>query len=141
MALRREGRAPHLTRPTGLAGEVGLLRTEVADELSQLEARLASERITTRTVSSSSILTTADRVLLVDTSTGAVTLVLPTPVDGSLFVVKKTTLDTHEIIIDPPASESVEGGASGSSFTLPSSDIALRGSWTLLCDGVDWWLV
>lgn len=40
MALRREGRAPHLTRPTGLAGEVGLLRQEVADELASLPSSM-----------------------------------------------------------------------------------------------------
>jgi hypothetical protein len=97
--------------------------------------------VATRAVSASATLSASDSVVLVDTSSAVVTLTLPAPADGALLVFKKTNLGTREIVIDPPASESIEGGTAGSPFTLPSSDIALRGSWTLLCDGAGWWLV
>jgi hypothetical protein len=124
-----------------IANEVGLSDGSTSGSLVERVDELEAGRITTRAVSASATLTASDSVVLVNTSAGIVTLTLPAPVDGTIIVVKKTTLDTYQIVVDPPASEAVEGGTAGTSITLPSSDIALRGSWTLLCDGVGWWLV
>lgn len=98
-----------------------------------------------RSVSTASALTTSDDILLVSTAAASVPLTLPSPASVKLFVVKKTTTDTHTIVLTPHdtggSGPSVEGGAAGGSFTLPSSDVALRGSWTVVSDGAAWWLV
>lgn len=124
-----------------IAAEVGVTDGSTPGSLVERVAELEAGRITTRAVSASATLTASDSVILVNTSAGVVTLVLPAPVDGAIIVFKKTTLNTYEIIVDPPASEAIEGGTAGVSMTLPSSDVALRGSWTLLCDGSGWWLI
>jgi hypothetical protein len=96
---------------------------------------------TTRSITADDAITENDDFLFVTTASAAVELSLPAPSAGLVFAIKKTNEGTYPISLEPDGSESIEGGTGGAAFTLPSSDLALRCSWTIVCDGADWWLV
>lgn len=98
-------------------------------------------KVSTRLITVDDAIASDDDFLFVSTSSGAVTLSLPEVAAGLLFPIKKTNEGTYPIALEPNASESIEGGTGGAAFTLPSSDLALRCSWTIVCDGANWWLV
>lgn len=80
--------------------------------------------------------TAADEVILVDATSGAVTITLPAAagVSGRRYTVKKTDLGLNTITIDPNGSELID-----SALTMVISDYLQ--AVTLVCDGVQWWVV
>lgn len=85
-------------------------------------------------MSSNTTLTAAMQVLLVDTTSGALNLTLPTVVSSSSrsWLVKKTNAGANTITLVRGGSENVEGAAAN--LVLPGSDSLDRPSWTLLRD-------
>lgn len=77
--------------------------------------------------------TSDETIILVDTSSGAVTVTLPAATDNAnrIFIIKKISSDSNQITLDPNASETIDG------FTT----IVFAGqytSYTLNCDGSNW---
>lgn len=77
-----------------------------------------------------------DYLLLVDATTGAVTVNLPAAAsaEGALIVVKKTDASANAVTIDANASETIDGAATQA---LAAQYDAL----TVACDGAGWWIV
>lgn len=89
-----------------------------------------------RTVSSSDVVQPYERLLLVDTSGGAVTLTLPPSADaGGPITMKKTTSDGNAATLARAGSDTIDGGTA---YAIT----AQYGSVTLLPDkGTAWWVV
>ena len=74
-----------------------------------------------------------DNLVLVNSSGGAVTITLPAPTNGRILIVKDSTgnASTHNITIDPHASETIDG----------ASSIIINTNWgevQLQSDGTNW---
>lgn len=93
---------------------------------------------TTDITTSTTITDTDDNhILLVDTS-AARTITLPDPTLGNRCIVIKDqtgSSETNNITLARNGSENIEGVAA--SYTLALD----RGSWTVISDGTDWWIV
>lgn len=85
-------------------------------------------------MSSNTTLTAAMQVLLIDTTSGALNLTLPTPVSSSPrhWLLKKINAGASDITLVRGGSENIEG--SGASLKLPQSESLERPSWTLVRD-------
>lgn len=94
--------------------------------------------LTTRTITANLTIdtTTTDYFILCNQS-GAITITLPTPVNGRVLVIKDIsgTANTNNITLARHASEKIEGLAA--SKLLQTN----FGSWTFTTDGTDWWMV
>lgn len=93
-------------------------------------------------VTSSITLSASHQVLLVDTTSGAVNITLPSVVSGSPrhWLVKKTNTGTNKITLVRAASEQIEGAVAN--LDLPGSDTSgSRPAWTLIRDDSgNWWV-
>lgn len=89
-----------------------------------------------RTVSSSDVVQPYERLLLVDTSGGAVTLTLPLSADaGGPITMKKTTSDGNAATLARSGSDTIDGGTA-------YAVTAQYGAVTVLPDRVSaWWIV
>jgi hypothetical protein len=76
------------------------------------------------------------KTYLVDTTSNAVTITLPTPTAGTCFVVKdkKGTAQTNNITLARFASEKIDNVASNKVLS------SAYGSWVVFSDGTDWYL-
>jgi len=104
-----------------------------------LEAEVAAVgRIgaTTRAVTATTTLTAADALLLVDTTSGAVTVNLPavTSSAGKRFTVKKTNAGANNVTLDGDGSETIDGAATLAWNTQYAA-------YTVQSDGSVWWIV
>lgn len=79
--------------------------------------------------------TDSDCVIIADTTSNSITLNLPTAVGngGRSFMIKKTAL-ANTVTITPFGSEKIDNGVS----LLITS---LYGSYSLISDGANWWIV
>lgn len=131
MAFPRESAKPHLTRPSGLAGEVGQLRRDVADAL--------LEPTTVLSISVSGDLPEADIAGFVTTVGGVAALKLPTPIPGRQGLIQKINTDTNKITLTRNAAENINGVSA--SYDLPGSELAQTGRWHYICDpSGNWWV-
>lgn len=93
-------------------------------------------RYNTRTITASETLTEDDDYLLVDTSSGAVTLTLP-PVDAAIIVgqvIKIKLIDaTNSLTIDGDGSETIDGSTT---FVMT----VLNEAYEFVSDGTEWWV-
>ena len=89
-----------------------------------------------REVSASGPVLESDYIVLVDATSGAVTLDLPAAADneGTLVTVKKLDSSVNAITVDANASETIDGTATK---TLSTQYETLR----LVCDGTEWWVI
>jgi len=85
-------------------------------------------------MSSNTTLTDAMQVLLIDTTSGALNLTLPTPVSSSPrhWLLKKINAGASDITLIRGGSENIEGA--GANKKLPQSEATDLPSWTLLRD-------
>lgn len=91
---------------------------------------------TTRAVTATTTLTAADALLLVDTTSGAVTVNLPavTSSAGKRFTVKKTNAGANNVTLDGDGSETIDGAATLAWNTQYAA-------YTVQSDGSVWWIV
>jgi hypothetical protein len=75
---------------------------------------------------------TAEDVVLVDTTGGAVTLSVQAPAAGRSWLLKKTSAGTNSITLTPPTGWSIESAAANAPFVLPDSATAARYAWTIV---------
>lgn len=109
--------------------------------IEELNARLLSlsnslaQGLEVRTVTASETLDREDKVMLVDTSSGAVTLsLLPAAqLPGVEYHIKLIDA-TNNLTIDPDGSETIDG-----STTLVVSTVNV--SYSIVSDGAQWWIV
>jgi hypothetical protein len=80
--------------------------------------------------------TVNDSVIVVDASGGSVTVTLPAAAaaKGRIYHIKKTDASANSIVIDGNASETIDGA-----LTLATT--TQYHSFTLVCDGSNWWLI
>ena len=96
--------------------------------------------ITTKTTSYT--ITLDDSVILCDTTSGNMTIALPTAASvynatggyGQQFTVKKITTDSNSVVITPVGADLLDGGT----LTLAGSSLE---SSTFISDGTNWWVV
>jgi hypothetical protein len=89
--------------------------------------------------SSPHTLLNAEDLLFVDTTSGAISIQLPTP-SARHWTIKKIVQNTSGITLLQAVAENIEGAAA--SFLLRGSDDnTIRGSWTVASDGTDWWVL
>lgn len=95
--------------------------------------------VTTRTITGNLTVdtTTTDHVIFVTTSSGAISITLPTPTNGRLLIIKDISgqASTNNITLVRHGSESIEGLAA--SKLLQTN----WGAWTITSDGTNWFMV
>lgn len=93
----------------------------------------------TKNVTTNTSLASTDKkkIIIVRTLTAAITLTLPTPVDGLEFTIKDAdgNAAVNNITVARAASEKIEGLAS--SFIAASN----WGSWRFFSNGTDWFII
>lgn len=78
-------------------------------------------------------------LVFADTSSNAVAYTAPDPsVKARAVTIVKTNADATGITVAAYDAETFNGAAGP--YTLPDSDAAAQGSWTLTSDGTNWWL-
>jgi hypothetical protein len=89
-----------------------------------------------REVSTSGPVLGNDYLVLVDTTTASVTLDLPPAVSnkGAIVVVKKVDSSVNTVTVETNASETIDG-ATNKALTAQYETL------TIVCDGVEWWVV
>lgn len=94
------------------------------------------DALVVRSISADDSIAETDKILLVDT-TAAVTLTLPTPNNQLKFIIKDVTGlgETNPITLERNASEEIENLAADRLLT------GNYGSWTVVSNGTDWFLV
>jgi len=111
---------------------------QVLSVVSGLPAWVNQAGTTVATISSGTVLTSADanKILLVDT-TASRSITLPTPASGLRFTIKDKTgsANTNNITLVRAGSEQIEGIAA--SKVLQTN----WGSWTIISDGTNWFLI
>ncbi len=131
MAFPRESSKPHLTRPSGLAGEVGQLRRDVAAALVEPTAVID--------ISESGDLPKKDIAGFVTTAGGVAVLQLPTPIPGRQGLLQKVNTGTNKITLARNGTEQINGA--GASYDLPGSELAQTGRWHYICNpSGNWWV-
>lgn len=94
---------------------------------------------TTRTITGNLTLdtTTSDYIVFVRTLSGAISITLPTPVNGRVFVFKDSegNAGTNNITIIPHGAEKIEGLAANKVFQTN------WGAWKFVSNGTDWFMV
>lgn len=146
------GANPFLTASAG-AGSVPSATTTVAGKLelaTQAEVNtgtdsvravtpetLANRQIVTRAVSSNGSIALTDEWLLVDTTGGAVSLALPSPATKRAYRIKDVGGDSeaNPITLTRNAAEEIEGVAASRALSVN------YGSWVVIADGTDWWIL
>jgi hypothetical protein len=80
--------------------------------------------------------TVNDSVIVVNASGGSVTVTLPAAATakGRMYNIKKTDASANSLVIDGNASETIDGA-----LTLTTT--TQYHSFTLVCDGSNWWLI
>jgi len=93
-------------------------------------APLESSTVTTNTTLN------GETLVLVDASSGAVTITLPAAADfvGQLIHIKKTDATTLAVIIDGNASETIDGSLNQ---TITTQYVSV----TLVSDGTEWYII
>jgi len=86
------------------------------------------------TVQTADYTASLSEVVLVDASSGAVTITLPAPSTGAIVWIKKIDNSPNAVTIAPNATEKIDGA---SSFIIA----AQYESYTLVSDGTDWFVV
>lgn len=71
-------------------------------------------------------------ILLVDTTSGSVTLGVDVLTYGKTYLIKKINTSTNKIAITPPTGWSIEAGATNAAVDLPDSNTGNRYAWTLI---------
>jgi hypothetical protein len=107
----------------------------VANQVNLLARRsLGSGALTTKTASYTAAVT--DEAILVDATSGPVTITLPSAAGnaGKLYKIKKIDTTGATVTIDANASETIDGGLTAV-ITAPYVALALQ------CDGTGWWIV
>lgn len=104
-----------------------------------LEAELGSlSRVgaTTRAVTAATTITAADALVLVDTTSGAVTVTLPVAAvsAGKRYTVKKTNAGANNVTLDGNGAETIDGAA-----TVVWNTQYL--AYTVQSDGATWWTI
>ena len=91
---------------------------------------------TVKTKASNYSATWADGLILVDASTGAITITLPDPTKypGEAITVKKIDASANAVTVSPYGTETIDGGAS---YSLSSQNQFI----TLISDGTNWYVV
>jgi hypothetical protein len=97
---------------------------------------VGSIAVTTVSKNSAYTATAMDHVILVDASGGAVTITLPAAAasSGRMYQIKKTDSSTNALTIKGNAAETIDG-------TNTISTTTQYQSYTLVCDGTQWWIV
>lgn len=121
------------THATTTSTEIGYVNGVTSAIQTQLDAKLCATSVA---AVSSDVTLTNKRIHLVDTSS-ARSLTLPSATSGAYIVVKDKTgsAQTNNITLVRAASEKIETVAA--SFTLDSN----LGSWTIVSDGTDWFII
>lgn len=90
----------------------------------------------TRAVTAATTITAADALVLVDTTSGAVTVTLPAAAvsTGKRFTVKKTNAGANNVTLDGDGSETIDGAATLAWNTQYAA-------YTVQSDGSVWWIV
>jgi hypothetical protein len=86
------------------------------------------------TVSSNTVLTVINDIVLASASGGSITVTLATPTSGKIFTIKKTDSTSNLVTILPSASETIDG----------TSAKALTGQYDaiqLVSDGTNWFII
>ena len=80
-----------------------------------------------------------DNIILVNTTSNAITISLPNPTlhNNRVIYIKDTggNLITNNLILARFSSEKIDGLTANKTF------IANYGSWQIVCDGVNWWIL
>lgn len=99
-------------------------------------ARLARASLDFETVTANRTVTTADHLLIVDATAGAITITLPaaSTMAGRVVRVKAKSVSGGNITIDANAAETIDGAA-----TLVLSTLYAKTA--LFCDGSTWWTI
>lgn len=89
-----------------------------------------------RAVTATTTATSADYLILANATAGAVTVNLPAAAysDGLTLIVKKTDVSANAVILDPYASETIDGAATKSTTTQYARFV-------VVCDGSTWWVI
>lgn len=89
-----------------------------------------------RTVSSNTTLTTTDDIVLVNASSGNITISLPSSstASGKFYIIKKIDSSSNIVTIDPYSSETIDGKS--------TYDLTVQYQFVnIYCDGTQWFIV
>lgn len=109
----------------------------VARKVNNYESRIkAAERIATRTITASATVSASDVVILADATSAAITITLPAAASsaGRVLYIKKIDASANAVTIDGNASETIDDA-------LTKANTTQYLSYTIVCDGAEWWIV
>ena len=122
-------------------------RITLTNIATELESLLASSSTSTviRSVSSGTTLTTDDNVLLVDSTSGAITITLPSPSDAfdsstslsNHFTISQKISNSNLVTIQPNGSENIYSSGSAQTSIVLSNGSSI----SVVSDGTDWTVI
>ena len=121
---------------TGTSVQAQLDRLDSKDFLNVFPINPALSNIVALS-STDPVLGDAGKIFNVNTLNGNVEFDLPSPIAGFKFTIKDIAgyAAINNIAVNPFSSETIEGLAAGYACKSP------YGTWTFICDGINWWLV
>ena len=106
-----------------------VIEQAIQDRIAEL-----GQTYTTITVTTDTTLTSTTRAVLANATSGNVTLTLPALLAGDVFDLKRLDASANDVTVATPGAETIDGAAT---LSIPSQYL----SFTLLCDGTNWYLI
>jgi hypothetical protein len=116
--------------------EVELAKLALENRIADYLAGGGATRGAIRTITATGSIVSGDYAILADSTSGAITINLPTAaiLAGRIFVFKRVNAGANNVVIDPAASETIDGAAT---YTLS----AQWASVTIISNGTNWFII
>ena len=116
--------------------EVELAKLALENRIADYLAGGGATRGAIRTITATGSIVSGDYAILANSTSGAITINLPTAaiLAGRIFVFKRVNAGANNVVIDPAASETIDGAAT---YTLS----AQWASVTIISDGTNWFII
>lgn len=116
--------------------EVELAKLAIENRIATYLQGGGATRGSVRSITTSSAVQSGDYLILADSTSGAITVSLPTAaiVAGRIFVIKRINAGANNVVIDPAASETIDGALT---YTLS----AQWNSVTIISNGTSWFII
>ena len=116
--------------------EVELAKLALENRIADYLAGGGATRGAIRSITATGSIVSGDYAILANSTSGAITINLPTAaiLAGRIFVFKRVNAGANNVVIDPAASETIDGAAT---YTLS----AQWASVTIISDGTNWFII
>jgi len=116
--------------------EVELAKLALENRIADYLAGGGATRGAIRTITATGSIVSGDYAILANSTSGAITINLPTAaiLAGRIFVFKRVNAGANNVVIDPAASETIDGAAT---YTLS----AQWASVTIISNGTAWFII